>query len=216
VVAQQPTFCGRAAETGAIKVYVKELDQLFNSLDPSPFHEKDLDRNAHEYIVSTARELPGCDPAVLLVYLEKPEGIADDPRLLADAVRIHFARRAELLRRELRQLLRRGWVSLLIGVTFLLTSVLVGQAVARHFGYGPLATVVRESLIIGGWVAMWRPMEILLYDYWALRREQRIYQRLSRVDVRIVYTGSDSAPRVAPGTPAAPAAAGVKAGTARA
>ena len=215
MVAQQPNFCGPAPEAGAIKVYVKELDQLFNSLDPSPFHEKDLDRNAHEYIVSTARELPGREPAVLLVYLEKPEGIADDGRLLADAVRIHFARRAELLRRELRQLLRRGLVSLLIGVTLLVTSVLAGQAVARRYGYGPLATVVRESLLIGGWVAMWRPMEILLYDYWALRREQRIYQRLSRVDVRIVYTGSDSAPRVAPGTAAA-AAAGVRAGTARA
>jgi hypothetical protein len=74
--------------------------------------------------------------------------------------------------------------------------------------------VVRESLLIGGWVAMWRPMEILLYEYWDLRREQRIYQRLSRVDVRIVYTGSDSAPRVAPGPPAAAAAAGVRAGTA--
>jgi hypothetical protein len=148
------------------------------------------------------------------VYLEKPEGIAADGRLLADAVRIHFARRAELLRRETRQLLRRGWVSLLIGLTFLVASVLIGQTVARHFGFGPLATVVRESLLIGGWVAMWRPMEILLYEYWELRREQRIYQRLSRVDVRIVYTGSDAGPRVAPGTPVA--AAGVRAGTARA
>ena len=41
-----------------IKVHLRKLEQLFDSLDHSPFREKDLDRNAEEYIVDTIKELP--------------------------------------------------------------------------------------------------------------------------------------------------------------
>jgi hypothetical protein len=37
-----------------------------------------------------------------------------------------------------------------------------------------LGGIIRESLLIGGWVAMWRPMEILLYDWWPIRAEARL------------------------------------------
>jgi hypothetical protein len=57
-------------------------------------------------------------------------------------------------------------------------------------GQGPLATVIRESLLIGGWVAMWRPMDFFLYELWIMRRELRIYQWLSRAAVRIVYAAA--------------------------
>jgi hypothetical protein len=39
----------------------------------------------------------------------------------------------------------------------------------------------------GGWVAMWRPMEIFPHDWWVIRDERRIYDRLSQMAVRIVY-----------------------------
>jgi hypothetical protein len=82
---------------------------------------------------------------------------------------------------------------MIIGLTFLILSVSVSQMVARHFGIGPLATVVRESLLIGGWVAMWRPMDFFLYELWSLRADLRVYVRLSRMPVGIVYTGTAQA-----------------------
>lgn len=59
---------------------------------------------------------------------------------------------------------------------------------------GPLATVLRESLLIGGWVAMWRPMDFFLYEWWAMRAELRMLDQLSDIAVRIVYT-AESRPR---------------------
>lgn len=41
-----------------IEVRVAELRQLFNAIDPSPFHERDLDPKAEEFIVGWSRELP--------------------------------------------------------------------------------------------------------------------------------------------------------------
>jgi hypothetical protein len=41
-------------------------------------------------------------------------------------------------------------------------------------------------LTIAGWVAMWRPMEIYLYDWWPLRRKSRLYQKLSQMPVQMI------------------------------
>ena len=41
-----------------IEVHVGELKQLFNSIDPSPFRNRDLDREAEEFIVGWAKDLP--------------------------------------------------------------------------------------------------------------------------------------------------------------
>jgi hypothetical protein len=178
-----------AAKDFVIKVYVRELDQLFDSMDPSPFHEKDLDRNAHEYIVGAATEMSAGEPAALLVYLEKPAGLPDEAQCLGEAIRVYFARRADQARLQLRQRVRAGWIALAVGLMLLIGSVVVGQQVAQRLGAGPLATVVRESLLIGGWVAMWRPMDFFLYEIWILRGQLRVYEQLSRIAVRVVYTG---------------------------
>lgn len=46
-----------------IEMKLREVRQLFDTLDPSPFHEKDLDAAAEEYLVSAARELGRGTPA---------------------------------------------------------------------------------------------------------------------------------------------------------
>ena len=190
-MAQQASSSDRTPpDGGVIEVRVRDLIQLFDSMDPSPFHEKDLDGDAEEYIVSSANELPARTPLTLVVHLDRAADLPGDATVLRDPIRDHFARRSELSRRELRRLLRRGWISLLIGLGFLAAGLLVGASVERWMGEGHLATMLRESLLIGGWVAMWRPIEIFLYDWWVIRGERRIFDRLSRLDVRIVCTGA--------------------------
>jgi hypothetical protein len=41
-----------------IQVHLTELKQLFNSIDPSPFRNKDLDPKAEEFIVAWAKDSP--------------------------------------------------------------------------------------------------------------------------------------------------------------
>jgi hypothetical protein len=175
-----------ASGSGVIDVYVRDLSQLFHSMDPAPFHEKELDPAAEAFIVSSARELPADARLALFIYLDQTAPSEDESRTVAQAIHLHFARRAESSRRELRQLLRRGRTSLAIGLSFLAASVAAGDMVARLMDVRPLAQVLRESLVIGGWVAMWRPMEVFLYDWWPIRNERRLLERLSGMPIRIV------------------------------
>jgi hypothetical protein len=174
-------------ECEVIEIHVIELLQLFNAIDPSPFRERDLDPAAEEFIVGWAREAPRDARLALVVYLDRPAGLPEEAAILRDAVREFFSNRALVSRRRLRQLFRVGRTSLLIGLTVLAALLLIGDFAVRMLGEGGLGQVVRESLLIGGWVAMWRPMEIFLYEWWPIRDEAQLADRLAAMPVRIVY-----------------------------
>ncbi|HST07031.1 MAG TPA: hypothetical protein VLJ83_02625 [Gemmatimonadaceae bacterium] len=171
-----------------IEVHVAELKQLFNAIDPSPFREKDLDPKADEFIVSWARDLPADAHLALLVYLDRPAGLPEEAAVLRDAIREYFSQRTLASQRRLRQLFRVGRTSLVIGTACLAVSLLLGDLIAKAFSGYRLGELLRESLLIGGWVAMWRPMEVFLYDWWPIRSEVRLFERLSVMPVRIAYT----------------------------
>jgi hypothetical protein len=190
-----------------IEVRLREVRQLFDALDPSPFREKDLDPDAEEYIVESAKELPSGAPCALVIHLDQPTGLPDEERAVGDAVRVHFARRARLLRRDLRRLFRRGFISLAIGVAFLVTIFAVVRLLGSVPGQPPAAALWREGLIILGWVAMWRPLEIFLYDWWPILAEARTRDRLSRIEVRVApggVRGRDDLARVLTGAGTGP------------
>lgn len=84
--------------------------------------------------------------------------------MLWNAIRLHFSERAETTRRRLRELFSRGRISLVIGLVFLSLSLGVSHALETRLDPGGMLDVIRASLSIGGWVAMWRPMEVFLYD----------------------------------------------------
>jgi hypothetical protein len=184
---EPPHRADNAPERGVIALHLRDWNQLFDSLDPSPFHEKDLDRNAEAYIVDSVKELSTRSPAALVIHLDQPPRQAEESHDIGDAIRTHFARRAHFLQRDLRQLIHRGLVSLSIGLTFLAAVFLLAQFIMQMMGETDLAKLFRESLLIVGWVAMWRPLEIFLYDWWPILGEQRLHDRLSRIEVRIVY-----------------------------
>jgi hypothetical protein len=172
------------AKTARIELRLRELSQLFNSLDPSPFIDRDLDTDAEEFILSWAREHAKDRELALTLHLATPP-TPERAEGTEAAVRHYFAARAEIKRREFGQLMKRGRISLFIGLVFLVACLFASELVAKS-GFGQAAGIVRESLTIGGWVAMWRPLEIYLYDWWPLRDELRLLERLARMRVRLI------------------------------
>jgi hypothetical protein len=168
---------------GRVEVRLRELAQLFNSMDPSPFSDRDLDADAEEFIVGWARELPHQDNLELVVHL----ATRPDPARVAgteEAVRNYFAERAQVKQRELRLLLHRGRISLVVGLLFL--AGCFGLAELLGPGQGESwREFVALGLHIAGWVAMWRPLEIFLYDWWPVRSDRQLLERLARMRVRL-------------------------------
>ena len=166
-----------------IELRIVELSELFNSMDPTPFHHRDLDLDAQEFLESWALEFPQGSHFRIIVHIEKMS--KEDPApLVAVAIHNYFKYKVVLLKRNLRVMLQEGRTSLLIGLCFLALCLLGADALAG-FSNNTFLRVLKESLLIGGWVAMWRPMQIFLYDWWPMVRRGRIYSNLGRASVHV-------------------------------
>ena len=187
------------ADAARIEVHVGELKQLYHSMDPAPFRERDLDPKVEEFIVDSARELQRDAPLALVVRLSRQAATGEDVETLRQAVREYFAQRATVTRARLRRLFRIGRWALLIGLAFVAAANLIGDHVADLVGRYHYGRFLHESIVIGAWVALWRPLEIFLYDWWPVLGEARLFDRLSAMPVQVVDTPRSGA---APSHPA--------------
>lgn len=177
-----------------VEIRVDDIAQLFHTLDPFPFREKDLDREAEEYIVGWARELPVDRPFRIIVHLPDDQSQTDLARDLPEALSKYFAGRAAVLQGDLNELFRIGRRSLAIGVAILVACLLAAQLVSGYLADASFKKMVEESFLILGWVANWRPLEIFLYDWWPIARRRDLYRRLSAATIeRKLYPGETRA-----------------------
>ena len=137
-----------ATKTNTIEVRLSSIDQLFNTLDPSPFREKDLDKDVEEFIVSWARELPADLPFTIVVHLPEKQLTRAEAEEIGPAIAGFFSYSAQEIGLELKELLRVGRSSLAIGIAVLVVSIVASQMVAHNFEPRPLGKVLEESLII--------------------------------------------------------------------
>lgn len=167
-----------------IEISLRDISQLFNSMDPSPFHEKDLDHDAEEFIESWVSEYHRDEPVSLLIHLQQLPEAQNAKQTIERAIHHYFAYKAQLNGLEFKRLMKRGRLSLVIGLVFLGICLATGKFV-DEMGRSTLSAFMKEGLMIAGWVAMWRPMEIYLYEWWPLRRRGKIFEKMSRMQVEV-------------------------------
>ena len=80
----------------------------------------------------------------------------------------------------------------MIGLAALAAAIAIalGDFLAALMKGSRIGEIARESLTIGGWVSMWRPLEVFLYDWLPIRNEARLSDRLAAMPVRIRYMNS--------------------------
>ncbi|MFZ2081632.1 MAG: hypothetical protein WAV38_34285 [Xanthobacteraceae bacterium] len=134
-----------------IEINLSRLPQLFNSLDPSPFHERDLDHDAEDYIVGSAEEASRQYPLALVIHLPADQLPAQGLPDVREAIHNYFAYRRDQESRRLRLLFRDGRIALLIGLSFLFCCVLLRE-LAFSFGNDSASDIFGEGMLIIGWV----------------------------------------------------------------
>jgi len=165
-----------------IEINLSRLQQLFNSLDPSPFRDRDLDHDAEDYIVGSAVEAPRQQPLALVIHLPADQLPVQELPNLREAIHNYFAYRRDQENRRLRLLFRDGRIALLIGLGFLFCCMLLRE-LANSFGNDSASDIFGEGMLIIGWVAMWRPLEIFLYEWVPIRRRCGILAKLAEMPV---------------------------------
>ncbi len=168
-----------------IEIKLSSVMQLFNSFDPAPFHEKELDSAAEHYIVETVKDFPKKTLFKIIIYL--PSDIAGSERAqkIPQAIHNHFEYKVLVQDRKFRMRFRHGRWTLLIGLSFLALALIARQAVS-HMNNLLFAQIFADALLIIGWAAMWEPITVLLYELWPIIQQKHTYQKISTMDIEIL------------------------------
>jgi hypothetical protein len=171
-------------EDGAhcVDIRIGSVEQLFDNRDPAPFRERDLDPDLVEYLVAAAEDLAPLGPFRLVLWFATTRP-SDD---VCPAIRAHFEYELERIERRRRRQRRTGAVAFLVGVAILLGLLSIAHVLVTSSA-NSLTEAFREGLIIMSWVALWRPVDTLIYEWLPLHRERKLFMRLydAAIDVRV-------------------------------
>jgi hypothetical protein len=175
-------MAGRRKRTGTatVNVHVPDTARLFNTFDPSPFWDRDLDRDAAAFIEDEFSDKLSARLWHLNVHAREAGTGEQD---LQAAIANYYARLAGAARRDLRRHLRLGELALLGGLLIFFACMAVRELL-RNFLH-ELPRTLDEGLIILAWIALWRPAEALAYEWVPLLQRWRFYHRLAGVRVSV-------------------------------
>jgi hypothetical protein len=167
----------REAGFTCIDLHVRSTRQLFDTRDPAPFRERDLAPDALEYLLEAADEIPRDEALHLVIAITEPAEPELTPEVIGTAIRAHFEYERHRRGLALTRHLRRSYLAFAVGLATL-AALLTLAEFTTLLPDGRLREVVREGVVITGWVAMWRPLELLLYDWWPILHDRRRFDRL--------------------------------------
>jgi hypothetical protein len=182
-----------------INIRVHSARQWCDGRDPAPFRERDLDEQAVQYVIESVEDVSTRCELRLVVWITDEGPSLGDVTIRA-AVHAHFEYLLGRLDRQLHKHVRQGQIKFLVGF-LVLAGFLTLSRLLDVLSDSTARRVVQEGLSIVAWVAMWRPLEVLLYDWWPLLSERRLLRRIRDAEVAVVHQKSGS---VVPGLPTKP------------
>jgi hypothetical protein len=164
-----------------IEVKVKSDRQLFDARDPSPFRERDLDDDFVEYYLSSAREFSFHTDLKLIIHIdEEIETLTNDS--IKAGIYDFFQYKIDLQKRELKSYIKRAQYFLVVGLIILFICLYLANLVPEVGILG----IFKEGLVIFGWVSLWKPIELVLFDWEPLYANLKLFRKLLGTEIEII------------------------------
>ncbi|MGD9638461.1 MAG: hypothetical protein AB7U85_05325 [Alphaproteobacteria bacterium] len=176
------TVYRREKGVNLIEISLSTMAELFNPIDPSPLNKKDLEIDVEDYIVTGIKDFPLKSAVNVIIYLPDDEIEENTSSQINGALNNFFAYRAWSTRNSLRTMFKDARISLVFGILTLSTAISC-KTILMKFSSEAWAQAISESLVVAGWVAMWHPIQKFLYEWWPLRKNLRVYEKLTKVKV---------------------------------
>lgn len=164
-----------------IELAAPDYHHLFDEKDPAKFRQRDLDDDAVEYLVSSVREVTLPKLKKIRIYFDK-SGSPEELGMVQESIHNFFSYEAQMMDLKISSTLKEGLKFLFIGLTFLAFSILVALLL-KQYSDSFLSLFFKEGFSLLGWVAMWKPINVFLYDWLPLRDLKAVFNKLSSVEI---------------------------------
>lgn len=158
---------------------------LFDRKDPSPMRGRDLNEDVESYILDSLREIPPRFETSLKVTFRKGTAEQYDHKKVSEAIANYFKFSIYTLNLSFKHKIKRGFQALFVGLSFLFTCIYLSHFIEDKKEI--FWNAVHEGLIVIGWVSMWHPVQIFLYEWWPIITEQKLTERAVNLDIQIEF-----------------------------
>jgi hypothetical protein len=173
--------------TAEIKLQLQNITELLQI--PVSFNSKNtLKSDAEEFIVEEAEALPAKAPINIKVHLSVSSIKYKDD--IGPSIQRHFSYRREQSQNEYKRIFKYGWRILFIALSLLAMIFTITEIAFYYFPDNKPLLFIHESFIILSWVALWRPLELLLYEWYPVKTDINIYSRLEHSNVQVIIDES--------------------------
>jgi len=166
-----------------IQIRVNSPLQLFDSRDPAPFRDRDLDDDFTDYLISCADEVPNRAPLHIEIIIAKPQPDIKSEAII-EAIENYFQYQIELKKTQFSKMLRMARLFLIVGMVVLAFCLGLSQ-LTKHIPNEIFSTTFREGIVIFGWVSMWKPLELLLFDWYPIYDRIQLLKRILTAEIQV-------------------------------
>ncbi|ODT23599.1 MAG: hypothetical protein ABS54_10360 [Hyphomicrobium sp. SCN 65-11] len=172
-----------------VDLYLSDMHNMFQTPEVDPFLDENIEASGIEQLIDTMNARPGSLAPISTIAIHLPQPMIEPelPARMKAAIGNYCNAQIRLADQKKREIWLEGRKALRIGLVFwaicLALSLLFEELVFKSNAMGRL---FGEGFIIAGWVGLWRPAELLLYDWRPFSREIRRYEEIKRMAVTIV------------------------------
>ena len=171
-----------------ITLHLDDIQYLL--MDPEP--DSEMFVSGMDYLYSDIKTYSRHEKFTITIVLPQEKITEDLVNRTREKMKRYCRFKIEENQKELIALRREGFNALRVGITVLVICLVLATALTLAAKSGitnilaALLAIIGQGFVIAGWVAMWRPAEILLYDWWPFRRDIRIYHQIADADIVLV------------------------------
>lgn len=176
----------KVGEKHLIEVRVKSALQLFDARDPAPFRARDLDDDFTEYVVTSADEFSPKTPLKIMIYVHDKMDSEIDKDAILEAIHSWVTYQIDLKRIQLQKLFKTAQLFLGIGLISLIACLSIANLLRSAEAFDAIK-IAKEGVIIFGWVSMWKPFELILFDWYPAYDRIRLFRKLLETEIEVVF-----------------------------
>jgi hypothetical protein len=170
------------SEKVRIHFKIRAVDDILKHFDYRYLNERKINLELEDYIFKEVKCYPLRKKVILVVHICSSD--SKSKNMLIEIIHNHFRSKVKetelLLKHELSQ-----WrINMFIGMLFLILCLILVK-IFEAFSYIYVFNIIKESLLIIGWVAIWEPLTFILFGWQPIRENILYYKKLCKVAVNI-------------------------------
>ena len=172
-----------------ITIQLRAIDELFSAPTPGSLHGFFEDRSGFERLLAELQTAAYSKPEHLRIILPRNDMTAGLQAAVETALRGYCDARIKALEAEAAGVKQLGRKELGFGLAFLAACLLIAGVVQAWGGYGFVRDYMVEGLVIIGWIALWHPVDMLIFARWPNLRDRRLLSHIKQMQVSLDPAG---------------------------